>query len=196
LHPIEASETEVKGLAELPSDEFRRRRHPGASDAELAKLRPQYWPNVPVVFQTYHLMISLGMALVGTALLACVLWRIGKLWDAQSKLVRAFLWLLVLTPVLSEVATQAGWFTAEMGRPPWVVYEVLKTSDAASAVVKAPQVLRSIILFSVVYLLLGALFFSLLLRMVRKGPVAQVVGKELPETWQPLSLKSGRQTEG
>src|SRR5262249_21722421 len=86
LHPVKASETEVKGLAELPSDEFLRRRHPDASDEELAKLRPQYWPNVPVVFQTYHLMIGLGTALVGVALLACVLWGTGKLWDAQSKL--------------------------------------------------------------------------------------------------------------
>src|SRR5262249_60134797 len=67
LHPVQASETEVKGLADLPSDEFLRRRHAGASDEELAKLRPQYWPNVPVVFQTYHLMISIGVALVGIA---------------------------------------------------------------------------------------------------------------------------------
>src|SRR5262249_13485433 len=137
LHPVEGSETEVKGLAELPSDEFLRRRHPGASDEELAKLRPQYWPNVPVVFQTYHLMISLGVALVGVALLACLLWRVGKLWDTRSRLVRVFLWVLVLTPVLAEIATLAGWYTAEMGRQPWVVYEVLKTSDAASQVVKA-----------------------------------------------------------
>jgi cytochrome d ubiquinol oxidase subunit I len=196
LHPVAASETEVKGLAELPPDEFLRRRHPGASDEDLAKLRPRYWPNVPVVFQTYHLMITLGVALVGVALLACLLWRTGKLWDTRSKPVRAFLWLLVLTPVLAEVATLAGWYTAEMGRQPWVVYQVLKTSDAASVVVKAPQVLGSIILFSLVYLLLGALFFSLLIRMVREGPTTEAVGADLPETWQPLSLKAGRQTEG
>jgi cytochrome d ubiquinol oxidase subunit I len=196
LHPVEASETEVKGLAELPSNEFLLRRHPGASDEKLAKLRPQYWPNVPVVFQTYHLMISLGVALVTIALLACVLWWFGKLWDTNSRWVRAFLWVLVLAPVFSEIATLSGWYTAEMGRQPWVVYEVLKTGDAASAVVKAPQVLGSIILFSAVYLLLGALFFSLLIRMVRKGPTTEAVGKDLPETWQPLSLKAGRQTEG
>src|SRR5262249_2751597 len=81
LHPVQASETEVQGLAQLPPDELLRRRHPGASDEELAKLRPLYWPNVPVVFQTYHLMISIGTALVGIALLACVLWGTGKLWD-------------------------------------------------------------------------------------------------------------------
>jgi cytochrome d ubiquinol oxidase subunit I len=196
LHPVRASETEVKGLAELPPDEFLRRRHPGASDEELAKLRPRYWPNVPVVFQAYHLMIALGVALVGVALLACVLWWRGKLWDTRSMFVRAFLWVLVLTPVLSEIATQAGWYTAEMGRQPWVVYEVLKTSDAASEVVKASQVLRSIILFSAVYLLLAVLFFSLFIRMVRKGPTPEAARPDLPETWQPLSLKAGRQTEG
>jgi cytochrome d ubiquinol oxidase subunit I len=196
LHPVAASETEVKGLAELPPDEFLRRRHPGASDEDLAKLRPQYWPNVPVVFQTYHLMISIGVALVGVALLGCVLWWRGKLWDTQSRWARAFLWVLVVTPVLAEVATQAGWFTAEMGRQPWVVYEVLRTSDATSTVVKAPQVLRSIILFAVVYFLLGALFFSLLLRLIRKGPTTEAAPRDLPETWQPLSLRAGRQTGG
>jgi cytochrome d ubiquinol oxidase subunit I len=196
LDPIQASETEVKGLEELPSDEFLRRRHPDASDEELAKIRPRYWPNVPVVFQTYHLMISIGVALVGIALLGCLLWRRGKLWDTNSKFVRAFLWVLVLTPVLSEIATQAGWYTAEMGRQPWVVYQVLQTSDAASLAVKPPQVLGSIILFSVVYLLLGGLFFSLFLRMVRKGPATEAVAADLPEKWQPLSLKAGRQTEG
>ena len=196
LHPVEASETEVKGLAELPPDEFLLRRHPGASDEELAKVRPQYWPNVPVLFQTYHLMISLGVALVGMALLGCLLWRTGKLWDTRSRFVRAFLWLLVLTPVLAEIATQAGWFTTEMGRQPWVVYQVLKTSDAASVVVKPSQALGSIIMFSVVYLLLAVLFFSLFIRMVRKGPTTEAVGRDLPETWQPLSLKAGRQTKG
>jgi cytochrome d ubiquinol oxidase subunit I len=196
LHPEEASETEVKGLAELPSNEFLRRRHPGASDEELAKLRPQYWPNVPVVFQTYHLMISLGVALVTIVLLACVLWWTGKLWDTKSRFTRAFLWVLVFTPVLSQIAVQAGWFTAEMGRQPWVVYEILKTSHAVSEVVKAPQILSSIIMFSVVYLLLTVLFFGLLIRMVRKGPTTVAVATDLPETWQPLSLKAGRQTEG
>jgi cytochrome bd ubiquinol oxidase subunit I len=195
LHPIEASKTEVKGLAQLPPDEFLLRRYPGASAEQLAKIRPQYWPNVPVLFQTYHLMISLGVALVGIALLACLLWWTGRLWDSSSRFVRLFLWVLVLTPVLSEMATQAGWFTTEMGRQPWVVYQVLKTSDAASAVVKPPQALSSIILFTLVYLLLSVLFFSLFVRMVGKGPTIEAAASDLPETWQPLSLKAGRHTK-
>jgi cytochrome d ubiquinol oxidase subunit I len=196
LHPVKASETEVKGLERLPSDEFLRRRHPGVTDEELARLRPTYWPNVPVVFQTYHVMIAIGVGLVAVALLACLLWRTGKLWDTRSRLVRSFLWLLVITPVLSQIATQAGWFTAEMGRQPWVVYQVLKTGEAVSAVVKAPQVLSSLILFGLIYLLLAVLFLSLLVRMIRKGPTTEAAEKKLPERWEPLSLKAEHQMQG
>ena len=196
LHPVAASETKVAGLESLPSDEFLRRRHPGASAAELAKLRPSYWPNVPVLFQTYHLMIALGMGLTGIALLGLWLWYTGKLWDTQSKIIRAFLWLLVVSALLPQIATQAGWFTAEMGRQPWIVYQVLKTNEAMSAVVKAPQVLSSILLFLFIYLLLGILFLILFAKFVRQGPVADGAGEALEERWQPLSLKAGRQTIG
>jgi cytochrome d ubiquinol oxidase subunit I len=195
-HPIEGSETEVKGLADSPSDEFLRRHHPGASDAELVKIRPKYWPNVPVLFQTYHLMVGIGVSLTGVALLGCVRWRTGALWGTRSRFARAFLRLLVVCPLLAQIATQAGWFTAEMGRQPWVVYEVLKTSDAVSPIVKAPQVLRSIIMFALIYALLTALFLTLLARLIRRGPADSGTEGDLPEAWQPLSLKGGRQTEG
>ena len=195
LHPGKASETEVKGLAELPPDGLLRARHPGVSDADLAKLRPKYWPNAPVLFQTYHLMIGLGVLLTLSALLGCWLWKTGKLWDTQSKFIRTFLGLLVLCPFMAQVATQAGWFTAEMGRQPWIVYQVLKTGDAVSAVVRAPQVLVSIILFFIIYLLLTALFVSLLARKVHHGPNPADGVTPLPETWKPLSLRAERQTE-
>ena len=196
LHPIAASETKVAGLDSLPSDEFLHRRHPGASVAELKTIRPSYWPNVPALFQTYHLMIALGMALTGIALLGFLLWATGKLWNTQLKTIRAFLWLLVVSAILPQIATQAGWFTAEMGRQPWIVYQVLKTNEAMSAVVKAPQILSSIILFSLIYLLLGILFLILFVKFVQQGPLADETGGTLVERWQPLSLKAGRQTIG
>jgi cytochrome bd ubiquinol oxidase subunit I len=170
LHPESAVRTEVKGLEDLPSDEFLRARHPDASDAEIATLRPNYWPNAPVLFQTFHLMIALGVAMTGASLLACALWWRGWLWKTSAKPIRAFLLLLVLCPFMAQLATQAGWFTAEMGRQPWVVYEVLKTGEAMSAVVKAPQVLRSIILFALIYLLLSVLFVSMLWKKICHGP--------------------------
>jgi len=196
LHPFEASKTEVKGLAQLPSDEFLRTRYPGASPAELAKIRPQYWPNVPVVFQTYHLMIAIGMALLGLSFLGCLLWATGKLWHTQSKAIRAFLYLLVASVLLPLIGCQVGWVTAEMGRQPWIVYNILKTKEAMSPVVKGHQVLSSIILFFLIYSLLFVLFLFLLTRIIKQGPKETEPGETLPEGWQPLSLKAGRHTRG
>jgi cytochrome d ubiquinol oxidase subunit I len=186
----------VKGLAQLPSDEFLRARYPEANAAELAKIRPQYWPNVPVVFQTYHLMIAIGMALLGLSFLGCLLWATGSLWRTQSAAIRTFLWLLVGSALLPIIGTQVGWMTAEMGRQPWIVYGILKTSEAISPVVKGPQVLSSIILFFLIYAALLTLFLFLLFKMIGQGPQETVTDKTLPEGWQPLTLKEGRQTRG
>ena len=194
LDPVEGSKTVVKGLADLPSDEFLLARHPEASAEELKTIRPSYWPNVPVVFQTYHLMIALGMSLIGISLLGCLLWATGRLWQTESKPIRAYLWLAVLTIFMAQLATQAGWFTAEMGRQPWVVYGVLKTSEAASTAVKAPQVLVSIILFTLIYLMLTVLFLYLLARRIDEGPDGDEMDEDLPERWQALPLKTRRHT--
>jgi cytochrome d ubiquinol oxidase subunit I len=109
---------------------------------------------------------------------------------------RLLLSAFVASPFLAHVATQAGWFTAEMGRQPWIDYEVLKTGEAVSAVVRSHQVLTSIVLFTIIYLLLSYLFLTLLLRKIRHGPNPVGGGPEapLPETWRPLSMRSGRDT--
>ena len=192
LHPLRARDTVVTGLQDLPSDALLRARHPGASDAEIARLRPRYWPNAPVLFQTYHLMIALGSVLTGQALLACLWWRTGRLWAVERPEVRWFLISLLAAPLMAQLALQAGWFTAEMGRQPWVVYEVLKTGDAVSPVVRAPQVLTSILLFLAIYAVLSILFVTLLLKKIREGPVPSGGGP--PAGPLPLSHRSGRQT--
>lgn len=196
LHPEQAAQTTVRGLAELPSDDFLRRRHPEATDADLARLRPGYWPNVPIVFQTYHLMVALGVTLTALAAGGCALWFLGRIWKSQVWWVRLFLGLLALSPFMAEIATQAGWVTAEMGRQPWIVYEVLLTADASTTVVSGRQVLTSIILFFLVYAALTVLFLSQLGRLIGAGPspADRVVG---PATEADLlSLKAGRQTQG
>jgi cytochrome d ubiquinol oxidase subunit I len=65
---------------------------------------------------------------------------------------------------------QAGWFTAEMGRQPWIVYNMLKTSDGLSRAVHANQVVFSIILFTLIYTLLFITFIYLLNRKIQHGP--------------------------
>jgi cytochrome d ubiquinol oxidase subunit I len=59
---------------------------------------------------------------------------------------------------------------AEIGRQPWAIYNVLKTAEAASVVVPAWQILLTIILFSIIYILLFILFIKFLVQMVKKGP--------------------------
>lgn len=117
------------------------------------------------VFQFYHLMITIGMLLIVLTLYACFLWRKGKLFDKK--------WLMTIfmfSVFLPQLANQAGWFAAETGRQPWVVYGLLRTSDALSKAVTANQVLFSLILFTLVYLLLFILFVYLLNKKIVHGP--------------------------
>ncbi|MEO0732918.1 MAG: cytochrome ubiquinol oxidase subunit I [Bacteroidota bacterium] len=120
---------------------------------------------VNAVFQFYHLMVAIGMALIGLTLLACFFWWRGTLFEK-----RWLLWVFVFAVILPQMANQFGWFAAEMGRQPWVVYGLLRTSDALSNVVTANQVLFSLIGFSVIYLILLALFLYLLNKKIKHGP--------------------------
>lgn len=121
--------------------------------------------NVNGVFQFYHIMIIIGMMLIGLSLLGVFLrWR-GKLFE-KKWLLRLF----VLAAILPQIANQAGWFAAEMGRQPWVVYGLLRTSNALSEAVTANQVLFSLILFFTIYLLLFLLFVYLLNKKIKHGP--------------------------
>lgn len=120
---------------------------------------------VNAVFQVYHIMVAIGMALIALSLLAAWMWRKGVLFEKRW-LMQLFVWAVLLP----QIANQAGWFAAEMGRQPWVVYGLLRTSDAFSRVVTANQILFSLILFTVVYVVLLALFLYLLTRKIQHGP--------------------------
>ena len=120
---------------------------------------------VNAVFQFYHIMIAVGMAMIVLTLLACWYWKKGKLFNKKW-----LMWLFVWSVLLPQIANECGWFTAEMGRQPWVVYGLLKTSDALSKTVTANQVLFSLILFALVYALLLLLFLFLLNRKIQHGP--------------------------
>lgn len=117
------------------------------------------------IFQFYHLMVAIGMALIGLTLYTCWQWWRGKLFQQ-----RWLLWGFVWAVLLPQVANQVGWFAAEMGRQPWVVYGHLRTSDALSKVVTANQVLFSLIMFAIIYTLLFALFIYLLNKKIKHGP--------------------------
>ena len=133
----------------------------------LRSFRPDERPGqVNAVFQFYHIMIAVGTAMIFLSLYGCWLWWRKKLFDR-----RWLLWIFAWSVLLPQMANQAGWFTAEMGRQPWVVYGMLKTSDALSKVVTANQIIFSLILFTIVYIVLFALFLFLLNQKIKHGPV-------------------------
>ena len=118
-----------------------------------------------IVFQSYHIMIAIGMFLIALTTYAAVLWKRKKLFEKRW-LMLTFVWAVLLP----QIANEAGWFTAETGRQPWVVYGLLRTSDALSKAVTANQVMFSLILFSLVYTLLFILFIYLLNKKITHGP--------------------------
>lgn len=118
-----------------------------------------------IVFQSYHIMVAIGMFLIALTLYASWLWRKGKLFEKRW-LLQVFMWSVLLP----QIANQAGWYAAETGRQPWVVYGLLRTSDALSKAVTANQVLFSLIMFTLVYALLFMLFIYLLNKKIQHGP--------------------------
>jgi len=119
---------------------------------------------VNAVFQFYHIMVAIGMFLIALTLYASfLLWR-GKLYDKRW-LLHIFVWSVLLP----QIGNQVGWFAAEMGRQPWIVYKLLRTSEALSKSVSANQILFAIILFTVIYIILFALFIYLMKKKIVHG---------------------------
>ena len=123
------------------------------------------WPPVAIVFQTYHIMVALGMFFIAFTLFSSfLLWR-RKLFETTWVLK-----IMVIAVVLPVIANQLGWVSAEVGRQPWVVYGLMRTSEGISASVTAPEVWTSLILFFIVYTLLFFVWLYVMDREIKHGP--------------------------
>lgn len=132
---------EVKGLKDFPRDER---------------------PPVTICLLSFRTMVGLGTLFILLTIIGFI--RRNKLLESPLYL-KAMLWSIPLP----YIAIEAGWVLAEVGRQPWIVYGLMKTSDAASPVAGL-QVLLSLIAFVLVYGLLGAVGFFLVAKHARKGP--------------------------
>jgi len=122
-------------------------------------------PPIFLTFTTYHIMIALGSLFALMSAIGLLLIKRKKLFETDW-----YLKAILFSIPLPHISNQTGWMAAEIGRQPWAIYNVLKTADAASVVVPAWQILLTIILFSIIYILLFILFIKFLVQMVRKGP--------------------------
>ena len=147
----------------------------------LDQFPKELWPNVQVVFQTYHGMIAMWELMVLGVIVGWIALKRKKLME--SKWTLRFLVISILFP---QIGNQLGWFSAEMGRQPWVVYNVLKTADGVSQNLVPSQVILSLILFSMIYLLIFAMFIFLIDRKIRQGPET---GEDIEEYRDPYPHK-------
>ncbi len=158
-------DTEYQGLNDLAESEKY-----GALDVESAP--------VNAVFQTYHLMVAMFGLIAITVFLALLFLRKGKIKNMK--------WLqrlIVISPVFPLIAIQCGWFTAELGRQPWVVYPsatgpegvTLLTGEGVSQSVSNVELLITMTLFLLVYLLLIVAWARVMGRFIKEGPVVSPV---------------------
>ena len=80
------------------------------------------------------------------------------------------MWIMVFTVILPQIANQVGWAAAEVGRQPWIVWGIMRTSEGVSPTVHANAVLASLVLFTLIYLALFVMFISLLDKKIKQGP--------------------------
>jgi cytochrome bd ubiquinol oxidase subunit I len=141
-------EATVKGLRDIPKD-----------------LRPP----VSLTFYSFRFMVVLGLIMIVVAVAALVISRGNRLLESKT-----FLKLMVFAIPLPYIAGQLGWIVAEVGRQPWIVYGMLKTSDAVSRSINVTQVAISLAGFTLLYGGLGVVDIILLTKHARKGPDADV----------------------
>ena len=183
-------DTEFQGLNDLAKSE-----QYGALDVEGAP--------VNFVFQTYHLMVAMFGLIAITVFLALLFQRKGK--------IKSMKWLqrlIVVSPVFPLLAIQCGWFTAELGRQPWVVYPSatgpegvsLLTNEGVSQSVSNVELLITMTLFLLVYLLLIVAWARVMGRFIKEGPVASTAPAEVPagsdETASAIGVSDDLAKEG
>ena len=150
-------------------------------------------PPVNLVFQAYHAMVGLGFLFVPIALVALLLF----FWKRRLYESRWMLRILVVTVFLATAAITAGWWTAEIGRQPWIVYKVLETAKAGSPVLGGVDVLASLIMFIVLYAILFVLFLYLLNAKIQAGPeplesAETAAVSSLPDTFRDVFRRHPR----
>lgn len=134
----------VAGLKDFPKDE---------------------WPPLAIPFVTYHVMVGLGMYFIGVTLLGLfLLWR-GTLFKSPL-----MMWVFVVSVLAPYVSNQFGWIATEVGRQPWIVWNLLRTDEAVSKSVSGGEIMGSILIFTLIYAMLFAVWVYVMNDKIHQGP--------------------------
>lgn len=137
-------DAQVKGLEEFPRED---------------------WPNTAALFNIYRIMIAMWLLMLFVCIVGLWKWKKGTIFQTKW-----YMRTLVGSVFMPLLANQAGWVSAEMGRQPWIVQDLLRTSEGLSKAVTANMVFSSIIMFGTVYLFLLVMFIYLLNKKIQHGP--------------------------
>ncbi|WP_163516900.1 cytochrome ubiquinol oxidase subunit I [Gelidibacter japonicus] len=124
-----------------------------------------YPTNISGLYYSYHIMVGLGTIFIGLLLIAGI-----QLYRKKLFTTKWVLWALMFMLPFPYIANTAGWYTAELGRQPWLVYNLLRTADGISPTVSSGNTLFTLLGFIGLYALLGLLFIMLAVKIVHKGP--------------------------
>ena len=140
--------------------------HAGATVQGLDAFPEDEWPqNIDLLYYAFHIMAGLGTLFILLMGIANI-----QRWRGRLEKSRGLLWALLLALPFPYIATTAGWMTAELGRQPWLVFHLFRTSQGVSAVVHGGNVLFTLIGFCGLYFVLGVLFLLLVGREISHGP--------------------------
>ncbi len=117
-----------------------------AREVGITDIPPADRPYMPVVFFTFRIMVGCGLLMLGLAWGGTLLGLLGRLERS-----RWFLWPVFLSFPIGFLATLTGWFTAEVGRQPWVVFGQLRTADALTPQLTTGTVAFTLMLFEAIY---------------------------------------------
>ncbi len=135
----------------------------------LDEYPPDKWPdNIELLYYSFHLMVTLGSIFILLMLLATIQRFRGKLETSPW-----LLWPLLLAFPFPYIANTLGWMTAELGRQPWLIYNLFRTSQGYSQVVSNGDVIFTLIGFCGLYLAVGVMFLFMIAREIYHGPVPE-----------------------
>jgi len=140
-------------------------------------------PPVVIPFFAFRLMVGMGLIMVATSWFGVLL-----IWRGRLESARWFLWTAFLSFPTGFIAVLCGWYTAEVGRQPWVVYRILRTEDAITPSLTGREALFSLIAYVAVYIVIYAFGLTYIYRLLRAGPVAEAESISDLQPGRPIAV--------